>query len=183
MVLVLASIFHSKNKQHSRYIFIRVDGDDSIGLGHVVRCISIAETFDKQLNKVIFLCRSLSRNARSRITRSGFLIINLSDTFDANFTIEKIIETSQCLKSSKVLIDLPFNFSLELDQYFVRLVFGLNDQELPLALIDGLDEDCAAMHTELPISLLIVPYLNAEKRTFLVRKHTKVFAGASFSTS
>lgn len=159
---------------------IRVDGDDEIGLGHVMRCISIAEAFDANHFKIVFLSASLSAPAKSQIENAGFNIRMLKHQNSEKKSVNEIINVAALLKSNKIVIDIPFNHSARENQDFINLIHGLCLQDISVAMIDGLDHDCASMQVKLSANLIIIPYLNAEHRDYLISPKTKLLAGAQY---
>ena len=71
-------------------IAIRVDASKTIGTGHVMRCLSLAEQFKKNCTEIIFVCRDLPGNLISEIELSGHQVLRLQkdEEFDVNVTNE-----------------------------------------------------------------------------------------------
>lgn len=165
--------------QHTR-ILIRVDGDDAIGLGHITRCVSIAEAFDPKRTKITFLSVSLSPSARSCIQNAGFTIHMLQHQNNQQDFVNEITKYAAQFYARKLITDLPFNQSPEKNRAFIELVTGLHARGMSIAIIDGLDDDSASMQVTLPAHVVIAPYLNAEHRRFLINRETELLAGAQY---
>ena len=58
-------------------VAIRVDGSEDIGVGHVMRCLTLADNFKNQGITVFFISRALPDNLSDSINTSGFLNFNL----------------------------------------------------------------------------------------------------------
>lgn len=58
-------------------IAIRVDASTRIGMGHVMRCLTLAEELIKQSAEVIFICRSQSGDCIDWIRERGFNVLEL----------------------------------------------------------------------------------------------------------
>lgn len=73
-------------------IIFRVDSASTIGIGHTVRCIALAQQMDDC--KVFFLSAELNGNANNLIKQSGFEVINidksLPENLDAEFTVRVV---------------------------------------------------------------------------------------------
>jgi len=67
-------------KKTENRIAVRVDGDAYIGIGHVMRCLSIADEFRKQGYGVCFI--SASREAEDIINGRGYGCMHLDSAFD-----------------------------------------------------------------------------------------------------
>lgn len=66
-------------------IIIRADASVSIGTGHIMRCLTLAEAVRKQGAEVVFVCRDVTGNYCGIIQEKDFEVIRLSgeETFDA----------------------------------------------------------------------------------------------------
>jgi UDP-2,4-diacetamido-2,4,6-trideoxy-beta-L-altropyranose hydrolase len=59
-------------------IAIRVDASTRIGMGHVMRCVTLAEELIKQSAEVVFICRSQSGDCIDWIRDKGFTVLALT---------------------------------------------------------------------------------------------------------
>ncbi|UHG92480.1 UDP-2,4-diacetamido-2,4,6-trideoxy-beta-L-altropyranose hydrolase [Spirosoma oryzicola] len=62
-------------------LIFRVDGGPQIGLGHIIRCMAIADMI-KSLFRISFLVQNPSASVKSLITESSFDIVDLPETSD-----------------------------------------------------------------------------------------------------
>lgn len=58
---------------------IRADGSGSIGLGHVVRCLSLARAVEQRGGTVSFVCRRYDGVAGELLRNRSFAVIELPD--------------------------------------------------------------------------------------------------------
>jgi len=94
-------------------IVFRVDASLEIGNGHVMRCLTLAETIKNKNNKVVFICRNHSGNLISYIESKGFsvfllesdattkrgYIANSNDIFHADWLgVDQLTDAYQCKK-------------------------------------------------------------------------------------
>ena len=92
-------------------VIIRVDASLEMGIGHVMRCLSIAEELKKNGNIVEFICRNHDGNLIEDIISKGFIVRELEksslDQFDNKLSHAKWLGTTQKLdaqESKKILI-------------------------------------------------------------------------------
>ena len=161
------------------HIFIRVDGNENIGLGHLIRCITIAEMFIEVGLKVHFLCGQISNLGKTLIKDLQFSYTQLQSVgINAN-SAKEVANIIGAETNSKLLVDLPFKKNDDAKN-FGEFFKNIKSYGITLAVIDGLDSDCASMNIELPTDLIIVPYLNAENRSYNVLQNTHILAGIQY---
>jgi UDP-2,4-diacetamido-2,4,6-trideoxy-beta-L-altropyranose hydrolase len=73
-------------------MFIRVDGNDQIGLGHLVRCVALAQMLKEDFN-ITFVCKEILDPTRNEIVKLGFslITINNEDSFLSALTGNEIV--------------------------------------------------------------------------------------------
>ena len=62
-------------------LFIRADANNHIGIGHIMRCISLAQSWSKKGGKVTFISGSKIDKVNRLISKEGFDLINIDKTF------------------------------------------------------------------------------------------------------
>jgi UDP-2,4-diacetamido-2,4,6-trideoxy-beta-L-altropyranose hydrolase len=72
-------------------LIIRADATSEIGTGHVMRCLALAQAWQDNGGKVVFISHCESEALGQRLTAEGFAFISLAkshpDPFDLNFTL------------------------------------------------------------------------------------------------
>ncbi|UTJ06371.1 UDP-2,4-diacetamido-2,4,6-trideoxy-beta-L-altropyranose hydrolase [Arcobacter roscoffensis] len=90
-------------------ILIRVNSSSSIGLGHLSRCLVLANKYKKKNNRVIFACEELKGNANSLIIEEGFELLILKDQ-----SIDVLVNTCKANKIDLLVIDsYDFDYKYE----------------------------------------------------------------------
>lgn len=85
-------------------ILIRVDGNEKIGLGHVMRCLSIADAFVEKSKNVTFVVAD--NKCESIITDRGFKCINLdSDYSDMEDEVASFTKVLIAFSPEIVIVD------------------------------------------------------------------------------
>ena len=94
-------------------IFIRTDGGNGIGFGHVMRMLSLANVFRKNNNKVIFLCQNKEeyKEGIKEIVKKGYKIYKLN----SNDIIADIIKFQKYNEADMLITD-----SYEVDEYYFK---------------------------------------------------------------
>ena len=90
---------------------IRVNSNSTIGTGHLMRCLTLANHLKKLKFSVIFVTNHLEKNSHNLIKENGFKIYsindskkdNLSNTKDANLTKQILI--SKKINSPYLIVD------------------------------------------------------------------------------
>ena len=57
---------------NSPYVAFRVDGGAELGIGHIMRCLTLADRANKMGFKILFICASLESSLKNKITNKGF---------------------------------------------------------------------------------------------------------------
>lgn len=125
-------------KMEQKHIAIRADGDAHIGMGHLMRCLSIALACQKQQISVTFI----TNNAQSQIflTEKGFPCRRLEGTYG---TMEDEIEdTCLFLKEERITLILVDSYQAS-EQYLSLLrrevtVFYMDDLGKKHLPVDGI---------------------------------------------
>lgn len=88
-------------------IYIRTDGNGEIGIGHVMRCLSIAEEYRHQGGEAIFLMAD--ERAADLIKKNGFSYICLNSVWnDLEQELDTMIEITEEKKIPLLLVDSYF---------------------------------------------------------------------------
>ena len=98
---------------NDRLLVIRADATPRIGIGHLMRCLALAQAWKAKGSAVIFLSHCQSGYLMNRIASEGFYIIPIANSYpnpdDLEFTLDFL---SQCQS-----INPAANFWLAIDGY------------------------------------------------------------------
>ena len=132
-------------------ILFRVDGNEAIGIGHVVRCISIADAAKKKEIDSIFIC---SKESSVRLIKEKGYMYEVLDTHYCEMMneLEKFIRLIKRYKPEVIFIDSYFLTTA----YLLRLR-DIISKKITIALIDDLREDI------LPCDILVNYAFDGEK--------------------
>ncbi len=81
-------------------IFIRTDSGVDIGIGHMMRCLSLAETLIKNDFEIHFISKKLNEKIHDLIVKKGYKIHTISENTDTqNILEDDAIETKKIIMS------------------------------------------------------------------------------------
>ncbi len=67
------------------YIVFRADGNSDIGLGHLMRCLTLAELFCSSGFRILFICLKVSDFIGSVMSSKNYQLKEIEGTFDCSF--------------------------------------------------------------------------------------------------
>ena len=153
-------------------LLIRVDASESVGLGHLMRCLTIAEHFLLKNIKVTVLTKS--RNLKSLIINNSIELVLMPDDIkfeDELKTIESLVSKK---KINLILLDVN-NFhsfqSLDLYDYYLKCL-----KKFSLFLI-SFEDPHNCVHSS---DIVIIPYLDSEKQQITKRENSKYLLGLKY---
>lgn len=153
-----------------KMLYIRVDGNEKIATGHIMRCLSIARELGRQGEDVVFILAD--DRPKDLISKYGFEIICLESVWDdMNQEIEKMVALIKERKISFLLIDSYF----VTEEYLIEL-----KRHTRIAYIDDIDRFVY------PVDYLVnynmyAKSLNYEKRYREAGLYTEFFLGCSYA--
>ena len=115
-------------------VIFRADGGANIGLGHIMRCLNLADGLKEKGMQCIFITKDIDPEAGKRIVDSGHLIERLPAEIDLE---EDLNLTIKLIKKHQP--DLVVTDSYDINEIYLRRIKDLN---IPLMSID----DLANMH-------------------------------------
>ena len=109
-------------------LFIRVDSSPEIGIGHMMRCLTLAQELKNNFDKIIFLTQKDSGNFIGTIMKNEFEVIFIPTTNNDPNIIKNLI-TAYSENKNFLLIDhydIDSNFESSLKNIFER-IFVIDD--------------------------------------------------------
>ena len=141
----------------------RVDGNSKIGLGHIMRCIGLAQKFLDKNVKSIFITKS-DEKIKEKIRTFNFSVITLPNDINLLTDAVKTKEIAQEKNASVIVTDIWHNETMLKPDEYLQFLSILSDKIYVLAAIDG------PVARFLNCDLLIVPYLGVEESNFQSKK-------------
>lgn len=132
-------------------LVIRVDANKEIALGHLKRCIALAEGLQQQGLDCLFVCVK-DHGAQEVLKRASFVCEWVNTRINENNDAAQTLGVLTCFKASCIIID-SHNMSREYAQFYLN-------KGLALGYIDEL------LRTSIPSDIAINSTLGAEKSTY-----------------
>jgi UDP-2,4-diacetamido-2,4,6-trideoxy-beta-L-altropyranose hydrolase len=157
-------------------VFIRADASSQIGIGHVMRCLTLVEDLRQAGSQVSFLCTNLYGNMIQYIEDKGHSVYPLTtlqeNEFDWYYDAEQVI---QIIKNNQVQVDWLVVDHYQID---IRWEHMLRDHVKHLFVID----DIADRIHDCEILLDQNYYRDASKRyESLIPIHTMKLLGPAYA--
>ncbi|WP_188208222.1 UDP-2,4-diacetamido-2,4,6-trideoxy-beta-L-altropyranose hydrolase [Alkalibacillus aidingensis] len=104
-------------------IFIRVDGSIEIGLGHVMRCLTLAYELTQQGAQVSFICKELEGNPTHLFSSQGYNVHSFrKDETDRRFNWKEDAELTKEILRRSGTVDCLIIDHYEIDQKWQNLI-------------------------------------------------------------
>ncbi|MBU2599097.1 UDP-2,4-diacetamido-2,4,6-trideoxy-beta-L-altropyranose hydrolase [bacterium] len=149
-----------------RRIVFRVDGGGSIGLGHIMRCLNLAEGLKEKGMQCIFITKDIDPEAGKRIVDSGHLVERLPAEIDLE---EDLKLTVNLIK--KYQLDLVVTDSYDINEIYLKRIKDLN---IPLMSLD----DLANMH--LFSDIVLNQNIGVKVSDYSRERYTKLLLGPKY---
>lgn len=141
---------------------LRTDADNSVGHGHLIRCLSLAAELNKKSLRVIFLLRHADSGARNLIAQHGYEAHYLTTGHAYSSEIAELGRLSLPALNGAIL-DFAHTYTfLQVNQLpaYLKALRGIAPT---IALLDGYRENSiVARLAAIDVDLLIAPYYGVD---------------------
>ncbi|MBQ3517138.1 MAG: UDP-2,4-diacetamido-2,4,6-trideoxy-beta-L-altropyranose hydrolase [Lachnospiraceae bacterium] len=162
-------------------IGIRADGNNQIGIGHVMRCLTIAEALRENGAKVVFL--TADDSCGELIRERGFVCRNLNSDFaDMDSELEKLCPVMDEMQIERLLVDSYYvtKTYLETIRQHARIIYLDDVDSFPYPVDLLINYNVFAKTTDYPYGVEYIPdgihRTRYEKETI-----TGIMAGPQFA--
>jgi UDP-2,4-diacetamido-2,4,6-trideoxy-beta-L-altropyranose hydrolase len=153
-----------------RHLFLRVDASVSMGIGHLMRCISLAEAAHEQNIEPIFLIREAPSAILTRLKNEGFLYYQMRGMPEIESEVDEVMENAAGAKSGNWIV---------LDGYHFNAAYQSAYRARGLAVMAIDDYGHVASYEA---DLVLNPNLYASMKFYPnCAKHTEFLLGSSYA--
>jgi UDP-2,4-diacetamido-2,4,6-trideoxy-beta-L-altropyranose hydrolase len=153
-------------------LLIRVDASNTIGAGHLMRCITIADYFRSQKIELIFLSRSES--SKDLIANKGFELIKIPVNASIEDELKLIEQLISEMGISAILLDINNFYTFKNLQLYNDYLLQL--KKLSIFLI-SFEDPFNCVHAA---DIIIIPYLGSDKQALKKKENTKYLLGLEY---
>jgi len=163
-----------------RTVLFRADGSYHIGIGHIMRCIAIAQSFEKAGISSVFICKGYEQGIIELIQKNGYAVETISKSSDFTEDASLTLESASRYRANLIMIDMSNVDTLADLDGFRRYLQVLKSNKKFLVTIDGLDKDCANASIPIQSDIIIIPYFGAGERRYIPCNNADYLLGPSY---
>jgi UDP-2,4-diacetamido-2,4,6-trideoxy-beta-L-altropyranose hydrolase len=150
-------------------VLFRVDGSHSIGMGHVMRCLSLSHFFIEAGWKTVFACLP---DLANREVLAGQTVEYVADA-------DAVADAARKHDADAMVIDLSHRFNAASVKDFGRHVWTMRGSGAFTAIIDGTRDECITAKLDLAADMVVLPYVGSADKP--LGQSTKVLAGPQYA--
>lgn len=152
----------------NRTVLFRADGGHGVGFGHIKRCLSLASELTRENAVCKFACRCGNPAVSALIRASGFGILDLPDQVNLIAELE-ILNDDDRFNCDVIVLDISHRETVHDIKSLSAYIAGLKQRFPAVAIIDGHMDLCLAGLFDLPVDLVVLPYVAADEQVVLSR--------------
>ena len=118
---------------------VRCDSSTEVGMGHVGRCIAIAQALAGFGRASVFTCANSLGNGSSNIEENGFEVHEINPQSLCNDAL-RTLALARKLGVETLVIDMCNTQTISKKDEFLEFLLFLADSELKVVLIEGMGE-------------------------------------------
>ena len=157
------------------YIF-RVDIGYETGIGHIKRCIAIAKEIKKKGSDILFIVKGLDDEVSRLLSpeKFSYFIIPAEVDYKNEF---KYVSELDIENNVHIILDVSYSKTLNDLNNFNLYIKKLKSCYKFVSLIDGFLNSCITTFLDLPIDILLIPYVGAENSILKTKAKRQIHCG------
>jgi spore coat polysaccharide biosynthesis predicted glycosyltransferase SpsG len=149
-------------------------------MGHIMRCIGLAQGFKKLAVKSVFVVRDYECRITDFLCANGYEVETISK--DSNLTEDASLTLNFAFRhGAKIIITDISNRDTVLNiEAYSEYLKRLKHNGVYLVTIDGFNGDCISDKLAITADMVVVPYYGAENKSYKTNGSTKFLLGTRF---
>src|SRR4030042_151070 len=153
---------------------LRADANAQIGLGHVMRCLALAQGLEKRRTRSIFITREYGNKIKDLIQRYKYDVETIPGDSNWADDLSLTLNITDRYGIKTVVTDLSHAGALAHQSEYAMYLQGIKDKSKFLVTIDDLNE------MSFPSDIIINPNYGAENRNYPSGSKTKFLLGPAY---
>jgi UDP-2,4-diacetamido-2,4,6-trideoxy-beta-L-altropyranose hydrolase len=153
---------------------IRADGNTDIGMGHIMRCLALAQRLEKTGIRPVFIVRDYDRKISELVRRYGYDTETIPADGGWNEELRLTSEYAGQYNTGLVITDIGHVGALADKNGYAAYLKGLRDAGKFLVTIDDI------IDISFPSNIVINPHYGAENRGYATSAGTRFLLGPAY---
>ncbi len=153
---------------------IRTDGSTQIGMGHIMRCLALAQGLEKTSVRPVFIIRDYDQSISELIRRHGFGVEMLPGGCSWTDDLRLVMEYADRFSARLIITDLGHAGALVKQEEYYKYLLGLKDAGKFLVTIDDI------IKMSFPSHIVINPHYGADKFGYNKSGGTRYLLGPAY---
>jgi UDP-2,4-diacetamido-2,4,6-trideoxy-beta-L-altropyranose hydrolase len=153
----------------SRTVLFRADGSYKVGMGHVMRCLALADFFVQAGWQAVF---AFSPDVANKDVLAGRIVEYVTDA-------AATVDVARKFNADVLVIDMSYRENAEAPKEFGKQVWAMRESGPYVVIIDSTRNECITAKVDLAVDMVVLPYLSAGDQPLGL--NTKVLAGKEFA--